>query len=132
MRRGSELVAPASDDLSYIHDIYINELLKNRFLPETRLKLLRVIDRLIDQQGVDSIILAGTELPLVLAEIVTPGCAAPRHRRNPRPFYTESSLKDVLTRLKTGKKSNGKRFSISRWCKVPHSTSVKFQIFAPG
>lgn len=65
---GIQLVAPASDDLSYIHDIYINELLKNRFLPETRLKLLRVIDRLIDQQGVDSIILAGTELPLVLAE----------------------------------------------------------------
>ena len=65
---GIELVTPAPDDLTYVHDIYIGELLKNQFLPETRQRLLEVIDRLIDQQGVEAVILGGTELPLVLTD----------------------------------------------------------------
>lgn len=65
---GIRLVTPAPDDLSYVHDIYLNELLKNQFLPETRLRLLQVIDRLIDDQGVEAVILGGTELPLVLTD----------------------------------------------------------------
>ena len=65
---GIELVTPASDDLSYVHDIYVSELMKNQFLPDTRRHLLQVIDRLIDEQNVEAVILGGTELPLVLTD----------------------------------------------------------------
>ena len=65
---GIEMVMPAPDDLSYVHHIYVTELLKSQFLLETRRQLLQVIDRLIDQQGVEAVILGGTELPLVLTD----------------------------------------------------------------
>ncbi|HUR21851.1 MAG TPA: amino acid racemase [Vicinamibacterales bacterium] len=65
---GIELVVPPPDDLSFVHDIYVMELLKNQFLPETRRRLLQVIDRLIDDQNVEAVILGGTELPLVLTD----------------------------------------------------------------
>lgn len=62
------LVVPPPDDLAYVHDIYIGELLKNQFLPETRAGLLKVIDRLIDAHNIEAVILGGTELPLVLTD----------------------------------------------------------------
>ncbi len=65
---GIHLVTPAPEDLLHVHDIYVNELLQNQFLPETRLRLLQVIDRLIDTQGAEAVILGGTELPLVLTD----------------------------------------------------------------
>jgi len=65
---GIELLTPAPDDLTYVHDIYVGELLKNQFLPGTRARLLQVVDRLIDDAGVQAVILGGTELPLVLTD----------------------------------------------------------------
>jgi aspartate racemase len=65
---GIEVVRPAADDLATVHDIYINELLKNQFLPETRVRLLKVIDRMIDEQQIQAVILGGTELPLVVPD----------------------------------------------------------------
>lgn len=65
---GIELVVPGPDDLSFVHDIYTLELLKNQFLPDTRRHLLQIIDRLIDEQNVEAVILGGTELPLMLTD----------------------------------------------------------------
>lgn len=65
---GIELVTPAPDDLSYVHHIYVTELMKSQFLLETRRHLLQIVDRLIDEQGVEAVILGGTELPLVLTD----------------------------------------------------------------
>ena len=45
-RAGLELVAPRADEQAIIHDKYINELLKNQFLPETRAALLGMIERM--------------------------------------------------------------------------------------
>jgi aspartate racemase len=66
---GLEIVRPAADDLATVHEIYINELLKNQFLPETRVRLLKVIDRMIDEQQIQAVILGGTELPLVVPDV---------------------------------------------------------------
>ena len=63
-----QLVIPNAEELAYIHDKYLNELLKNRFLPETRARMLAIVDRLETEERVEGVILAGTELPLILRD----------------------------------------------------------------
>jgi len=67
-KAGIELIVPDPDDQDYIHDKYMNELVPGIFLPETREKLLAVVDRLKAKIDIDGIILAGTELPLILRD----------------------------------------------------------------
>jgi aspartate racemase len=63
---GIELVDPAPDEQSFIHDKCVGELLKNTFLPATRDQLQRIVQAMKDRDGIDGVILAGTELPLLL------------------------------------------------------------------
>src|SRR5262249_50534971 len=65
-REGIELFVPDPEDQAYIHDKYLNELIPGKFLPETRAGLLTVIDRMKTKHDINGIILAGTELPLIL------------------------------------------------------------------
>ena len=65
---GIMLTIPELDEQNYIHDKYLNELVNGIILPETRGRLLRIMDRMIDQQGIDGLILGGTELPLILKD----------------------------------------------------------------
>ena len=67
-REGIALVQPDHADQEYIHDKYMNELVPGNFLPETRAGLLAVVDRLKAKIDIDGVILAGTELPLILRE----------------------------------------------------------------
>jgi aspartate racemase len=67
-REGIELIRPEPRDLDYIHGKYMNELLLGKFLPETKTGLLAVVDRLRAKIDIDAVILAGTELPLILRE----------------------------------------------------------------
>jgi aspartate racemase len=63
---GMEIVLPDEAEQTYVHDKYMNELLKNVFLPETRGRLLAIARRLKSEEGVEGLILGGTELPLIL------------------------------------------------------------------
>ena len=65
-REGIELLVPDPEDQTYIHDKYLNELVPGKFLPETRAGLLAVIDRMKAKHDINGVILAGTELPLIL------------------------------------------------------------------
>lgn len=65
-RRDLSVVPPSAADLEYVHAKYIGEFLKNQFLPETRAGVLGVIDRLKEEQGIEAVILGGTELPILL------------------------------------------------------------------
>lgn len=67
-RRGIALVAPDSDERAYIHDRYFGELVKGVFLPETRTRLLAIAARLREHDQIDGLVLAGTELPLILRD----------------------------------------------------------------
>jgi aspartate racemase len=67
-RKDIELVLPESKDQDYIHEKYFNELVPGKFLPETRAGLLAIVDRLKDKIDIDGVILAGTELPLILRD----------------------------------------------------------------
>src|SRR5262245_31139936 len=67
-REGIELVVPDPEDQTYIHGKYLNELVTGKFLPETRAGLLAIVDRLKANSDIDGVILAGTELPLILCD----------------------------------------------------------------
>ena len=67
-REGIELLIPDAHDQDYIHEKYFSELVLGRFLPETRTGLLAIVDRMRVTSDVNSVILAGTELPLILRD----------------------------------------------------------------
>ena len=67
-RQGIELLVPEPNDQDYIHDKYMNELVPGKFLPETRAGLLAIVDRMKAKSEIDGVILAGTELPLILRD----------------------------------------------------------------
>jgi aspartate racemase len=60
------LVIPNENEVVYIHDKYINELLQGTFLPETRERLLDIVGRMRRDEHIEGVVLAGTELPLIL------------------------------------------------------------------
>ncbi len=67
-RAGLKLVVPAEEEQNYIHGIYLGELLKNIFLPETRARLLEIAFEMKRRDNMEGVILGGTELPLLLRD----------------------------------------------------------------
>jgi aspartate racemase len=67
-RAGVGLVAPSDADQEYVHAKYIGELVKGVFLSTTHDRLVAVVERLRRDEGIDGIILGGTELALILTE----------------------------------------------------------------
>ncbi len=65
-RAGITLVVPTMDEQAYIHSKYMSELVKGLVLAETRERLLAIVDRLTENEGISGLILGGTELPMVL------------------------------------------------------------------
>jgi aspartate racemase len=67
-RQGITLVVPDLSDQDYIHGKYMSELVNGVFLDETRQRLLSIVDRLKEKNGIQGLILGGTELPLILRD----------------------------------------------------------------
>src|SRR4029077_2310317 len=67
-REGVGLTVPTAAEQDYIHDKYINELIPGKFLPETRDGLLAIAARLKKDDGIQALVLGGTELPLILTD----------------------------------------------------------------
>jgi len=63
-----ELVCPNEHEQLFVHDKYVGELLRNTFLPDTRDRMLGIIKTMVERDHIDGVILAGTELPLLLTE----------------------------------------------------------------
>lgn len=63
-RRGTTVRPPACDDVADVHEKHMSELIPAQYLPETRAGVLEVIERLA-AAGVDGVLLAGAELPLL-------------------------------------------------------------------
>lgn len=72
-RAGIALVRPKDSEQEFIHRKYIDELLNNRFLPETRTEILNIAQRMKSEDGIEALVLAGTELPLLLRDSRPPG-----------------------------------------------------------
>lgn len=67
-RYGLAVVTPAEADRAWIHERYIGELLKGQFRDSTRDEFASFVDRVRGAQGIDGVILGGTELPLLLPD----------------------------------------------------------------
>lgn len=65
-REGIALVPPEPEERTVVHDRYMGELVKGVFRDETRSALLGIVGRMRAREGVDGVLLAGTELPLLL------------------------------------------------------------------
>lgn len=63
---GLALIAPSENEQALIHEKYVHELLRNQFLPATRAALTAIIERMRNEERIQAVILAGTELPLLL------------------------------------------------------------------
>jgi aspartate racemase len=72
-KEGVTLVVPDDTQQTYIHDKYMGELVQGLFLSETREGLLAIVDQMKQRDGVDGVILGGTELPLVLRDATASG-----------------------------------------------------------
>jgi aspartate racemase len=68
-KAGMALVLPEEDDQAYIHDKYMSELVNGIIRPETRQRFLTIADRLQARQGIEGLILGGTELRLLLHDV---------------------------------------------------------------
>jgi len=92
-REGIELLVPEPNDKDYIHDKYMNELVPGKFLSETRSGLLAIVDRMKAKSHIDGVILAGTELPLILRD--------PAHNRIPfldtTKIHVEAAVDEMLS-----------------------------------
>ena len=65
-RQGIAIVAPDLADQDYIHDKYMSELVNGVYRDETRERLVAIIDRMIEKDDIQGLILGGTELPFIL------------------------------------------------------------------
>jgi aspartate racemase len=65
---GMTLALPDDAEQEYIHERYMNELVNGVFLPETRARLVAIARRLKTEEGIEGLILGGTELPLILRD----------------------------------------------------------------
>jgi aspartate racemase len=67
-KAGITLVVPEADEQAYIHDKYMNELVHGIIRPETRERLLAILDKMKERDGVEALILGGTELSLIIKD----------------------------------------------------------------
>jgi aspartate racemase len=65
---GIGLVRPDESDRAWVHEIYFTELVRGQFRGEVRDRLVAIIEGMRERDGIDGVILAGTELPLILRE----------------------------------------------------------------
>lgn len=67
-RAGIEMTLPSPEDQDYVHGKYMGELVNGVIRSETKDGLLAVVERMKSRDGIDGVILGGTELSLILRE----------------------------------------------------------------
>ena len=67
-KAGITLVTPKPDEQDWIHEKYFSELVPGTFLDPTRQAFVAIIERMKQRDAVEGLVLAGTELPLLLRE----------------------------------------------------------------
>lgn len=72
-RAGIALVRPDEPDRAWIHEMYMGELVRGEFRDESRTRLVEIATALRERDGIDALILAGTELPLLLRDPTVAG-----------------------------------------------------------
>ena len=65
MSKGIEIIIPNEIEQDLIHSVYMNELVFNINNRDSKMKLIEIISRLIEEEGIEGLILGGTELSLM-------------------------------------------------------------------
>jgi aspartate racemase len=65
-RYGLTVITPNDADRTWVHERYIGELLRGDFRDDTRQQFTSLVRRLRKDEGIEGVILGGTELPLLL------------------------------------------------------------------
>ena len=68
LRHGLEVIVPTAADQELIHEKLFSEIELGIIRDETREELLEVVRRMIERDGIDSLILGCTEPPLILPD----------------------------------------------------------------
>jgi len=63
---GIEIITPSQDQMEYIHDKYMKELLFRNIKQTTKKELIHIVDDLCEKYDIEGLILGGTEIPLIL------------------------------------------------------------------
>jgi aspartate racemase len=66
--QGVEVIAPAAAEIDFVHQTYLQLVSAGRGSKEQHESLSRLAHALIEREGIDAVILAGTELSLVFNE----------------------------------------------------------------
>jgi aspartate racemase len=69
-RYGIAVVSPNAAERAWVHERYVEELLNGEFRDDTRQQVISLVSRMREDDGVDGVILGGTELPLLLRSAV--------------------------------------------------------------
>jgi len=65
---GVEMHIPTPDQQDYVHEKYMNELVFNNRLPETKNRLVKIVMEMKRRDQIEGLVLGGTELPLILGQ----------------------------------------------------------------
>ncbi len=63
-----EVITPNEKDQDYIHNKYMDELVKGIIIDDTKNMLLKIVNKLYETSSIQGLILGGTELPLILKD----------------------------------------------------------------
>lgn len=66
-RHGITVIVPSDADRAWVHERYVGELLEGEFRDDTRQQFVSLVTRLRNDDGIDGVVLGGTELPLLLS-----------------------------------------------------------------
>jgi aspartate racemase len=67
-QHGIILVVPEAGERAYVHEKYMGELFYNVIRDETRNELTRIVRKMAERDGIEGVILGGTELSLIFRE----------------------------------------------------------------
>jgi len=91
-RLGIDTVLPTAPEQVFIHDHYVGEMINGIFRDEVRERVIAIVGRLRDAEGIDGVILGGTELTLLLPTHTVAGLPA----LNTTALHVEA----IVTRLR--------------------------------
>ncbi|MEE9437577.1 MAG: amino acid racemase [Saprospiraceae bacterium] len=65
---GIKMVIPNEEYQNYVHEKYMGELVFNHINPDTKKRLIQIVNELKVKEKIEGIVLGGTELPLILEQ----------------------------------------------------------------
>ena len=66
--RGIRVVVPQGEERAFVHDRYMGELVEGVFRDETRAGISEIVDRMRARDGIEAVILGGTELAVLFKD----------------------------------------------------------------